>query len=269
MNEEIHTIALKSALNQIQKTYDEIKWSFIFTKDGAIIQGNANKAISSEIAKSASSFHSLTEKSEALGGMDNMLINGDQGIVQVSSFNGNHIVNGTSKKADIAQIQSINKIVFSTILQVLQNISDVGPTPLKPPSLKPSKPEKPEPEEKKEHVKPVEEKVEKTAKVKHLPSTPSQQFIVDKFGGFLVRADTVQLDADVLERWSSLSDDGKEIKEVEIETFSGRMAECKVKTISDSKLEGRGLIRIPDKTCDMLEVKKGELVRVKPIIDKE
>ncbi len=47
------------------------------------------------------------------------------------------------------------------------------------------------------------------------------------------------------------------------------MAECKVKTISDSKLEGRGLIRIPDKTCDMLEVKKGELVRVKPIIDKE
>ncbi|NIO37111.1 hypothetical protein GTO27_05345, partial [Candidatus Bathyarchaeota archaeon] len=56
-----------------------------------------------------------------------------------------------------------------------------------------------------------------------------------------MRADTVQLDADVLERWSSLSDDGKEIKEVEIETFGGRMAECKVKTISDSKLEGRGL----------------------------
>ena len=47
------------------------------------------------------------------------------------------------------------------------------------------------------------------------------------------------------------------------------MAQCKVKTINDPKLEGRGFIQIPEKTSRMLEIKKGELVRVKPIAEEK
>jgi hypothetical protein len=94
---------------------------------------------------------------------------------------------------------------------------------------------------------------------------PSQQLIVDKFGGLMVRADTIQIDFEVLERWSSLLD-VKEIHEVDIETFSGKTTRCKAKVISDQKFEGRGLIRIPEKTCEALELKRGELVRVKPVV---
>jgi hypothetical protein len=103
---------------------------------------------------------------------------------------------------------------------------------------------------------------------KQIISLPSQQFIVDRFGGFMVRSDTVQIDSDVLQRWGSMLDE-KEISEVDLETFSGKTARCKTKAINDQKLEGRGLIRIPEKLCGMLELKRGELVRVKPVAESE
>ncbi len=269
MNEEVYAIALKSALTEIQNVCEGIKWSFIFTKDGTIISGNDDKTISPEITKAASSFQSLTEKAGAVGGLTQLLINGDKGKVHVSSIDDNYLVSGTSKKADIAYMRSITSVVFPTILRVLENIGgsigEVGPTPLKSlPSKPPLEDEAAEVEEEEELAEPAEEEVEKAKKVKGLPSVPSQQLIVDKLGGLLVRADTVQVDSEVLKRWSALMG-GKEVKEVEIETFSGKMAQCKVKTINDSKLKGRGFIRIPDKTSQTLETKRGELVRVTPV----
>ena len=133
------------------------------------------------------------------------------------------------------------------------------------------KPEKPEETEEIEAPEPLEAREEETEAeteveaAKPIIDLPSQQLIVDKFGGFMVRADTVQLDLEILERWSSLLD-VKEIHEVDIETFSGKTTRCKAKVISDQKFEGRGLIRIPEKTCEALELKRGELVRVKPFV---
>lgn len=272
MNEEVYANALKSALTEIQNVCEGIKWSFIFTKDGTIISGNDDKTISPEITKAASSFQSLTEKAGAVGGLTQLLINGDKGKVHVSSIDDNYLVSGTSKKADIAYMRSITSVVFPTILRVLENIGgsigEVGPTPLKSLPSKPLEDEAAEVEEEEELAEPAEEEVEKAKKVKGLPSVPSQQLIVDKLGGLLVRADTVQVDSEVLKRWSALLG-VKEVKEVEIETFGGKMAQCKVKTISDRKLEGRGFIRIPDKTSQMLEIKRGELVRVTPVVQEK
>ena len=260
MNEEVYAIALKSAITEIQNVCEGIEWSFIFTKDGTIISGNDDKTIGPEITKTASSFQSLTEKAGAVGGLDQLLINGNKGKVHVSSIDNMYLVSGTSKQADIAYIRSITSVVFPTIKQVMESINssigNVDPTPLKPLPSKPIKEEEKKPAE--------PEEVEKTKKVKGSPSVPSQQLIVEKLGGLLVRADTVQVDSEVLKRWSAILGT-KKVNEVEIEAFGGKMAQCKVKTINDRKLEGRGFIRIPDKTCRMLEIKKGELVRVKPI----
>lgn len=267
MNEEVYAIALKSALTEIQNACAGIKWSFIFTKDGTIISGNDDKTISPEITKAASSFQSLTEKAGAIGGLNQLLINGNKEKIHVSSIDDMYIVSEISKQTDIAYMHSITSIVFPTILRVLENITGpigkVGPTPLKPLPSKPLKEEAIEVEEEEKLAEP-EEEVEKAKKVEGLPSVPSQQLIVDRLGGLLVRADTVQVDSEVLKRWSTLLG-VKEVREVEIEAFGGKMAQCKVKTISDRKLEGRGFIRIPEKTCKMLEIKRGELVRVKPI----
>lgn len=112
------------------------------------------------------------------------------------------------------------------------------------------------------------EKPEEPETVKRAENVPSQQLIVDRFSGLMVKADTVQLDSDILTRWSALLN-VEEVKEVDIESFGGKTTRCKAKVISDPKLGGRGLIRIPKKTCQMLELRRGELVRVKPVAPEE
>jgi len=93
-------------------------------------------------------------------------------------------------------------------------------------------------------------------------SAPSKQLVVDTLSGFFV-GDSVQIDTELLEEWAELSNQ-KGISEVEIESFGGEATQCKVREINDSKLKGKGMIRIPEKVCKTLEVKKGELVKVKP-----
>jgi len=113
----------------------------------------------------------------------------------------------------------------------------------------------------------AEEDGEPEAPKQQITNLPSQQFVVDKFGGFLVRSDTVQIDSDVLQRWSSMID-GKEISEADVETSSGRIARCRIKVISDKKLLGTGVIRIPEELCEKLELNSGERIRVKPVVPK-
>jgi len=95
-----------------------------------------------------------------------------------------------------------------------------------------------------------------------LQFAPSKQLIVDTLSGLFV-GDSVQIDLEVLKQWSELLN-RKSVGEVEIEAFSGKTTKCSAKEINDPKLNGKGIIRIPERICKILEVKKGELVRVKP-----
>ncbi len=92
--------------------------------------------------------------------------------------------------------------------------------------------------------------------------TSSKQLIVDTLSGFFA-GDSVQIDTEILEEWSKLLNQ-KNVDRVDIEAFRGKAAQCKVKEINDPKLKGKGMIRIPEKVCKTLEVKNGELVKVKP-----
>ena len=93
--------------------------------------------------------------------------------------------------------------------------------------------------------------------------TPSQQLIVENLSGFFV-GDAVQVDEEILRQWSK-NFKGKSVGEVEVEAFGGKVTQCKVKAISDRKFEGKGLVRIPEKVAQELEVTNGELVRIKPV----
>jgi len=96
-----------------------------------------------------------------------------------------------------------------------------------------------------------------------LKSAQPQQLIVDTFSGFFA-GDTVQVDPPLLTEWSKLFN-GKNVNEVEVETFGGETTRCKVKEINDPNLQGKGIIRIPERVCKVLEVNKGEPVKIKPI----
>ena len=95
-----------------------------------------------------------------------------------------------------------------------------------------------------------------------LQFAPSKQLVVDTLSGFFV-GDSVQIDLEVLKEWSTLLN-RKSIGEIKIEAFSGKTTQCSVREINDPKLKGKGIIRIPERICKVLEVKKGEIVRVKP-----
>ncbi len=99
-----------------------------------------------------------------------------------------------------------------------------------------------------------------------LPEPQVNQFIVENVGGLFASADTVRIDNDTISQWTELYEDTK-IEEATIETFGGKRVRCKVKPIKDSKFEGKGIVQVPEKIQEALEIRKGELVRVKPVIE--
>ena len=287
MNEEIYNAALMNALIEIKNRYAAVKWSFLITKNGTVVINQEN-ASNPNIAQSASYFQSLVEKAGAVGGLESILINGENSKIHVSYINDMYLVAGLARNADLAYFRNITGTVLSTILKVFEGISSnpsislatklpsssrfssaQTATDLAAPQLTIEENSKEEElEEAEERGKPVTPELsdpeELEADQRLEGQLPSQQLIVDKLGGLMVKSDTVQLDSDVLNQWSTLFDQ-REVSEVEIETLGGQTARFKAKAISDSKLENRGLIRIPEKACQALEIRRGELVKVKPI----
>jgi len=96
------------------------------------------------------------------------------------------------------------------------------------------------------------------------PASYSQNLIAENLTG-LFTGETAQIDNGVLKEWSKTLKNAH-INEIEIETPNGKTARCRVKAISQREFKRKDLIRIPEKIYRTLEVEKGELVKVKPII---
>ncbi len=303
MNEEIYNVALRNALAGIKDAMVDLNWSFILMNDGTVITGD-DRSVDPATAKAASSFQTLAEKATAIGNLDNMLLNGEKCKVYVSSVNDMYLVAGLAKNADLVYFRTITQAVLPTVLKVLDSVTTslaAAPTPLQSTPIMPISPsrssepmltrqtmpdltveeeqvEETEKTPEAEQIKEPEEATElepelQVPEKEEIPrqqpqEIPSQQLIVDRFSGLMVKSDTVQLDAEILKRWSEELD-VESISEVDVETFSGRSVRCKTKVINDPKLEGRGLIRIPEKTCQTLDVRRGELVRVRPATSQE
>lgn len=222
MSQDAYAVALKSALTEIEKICPDVSCSFIFTRDGTIVAGDseANEEI---MEKTVHSFQSIAEKANGIGGLQALLIDGEKGNMHLFRINDMYITLAASKKADTTILHSVTRVIFPTVLKLLESVT---PTPT------------------------------------HLHHAPSKQLIIDTLSGFFV-GDSVRIDLETLKQWSQLLN-RKSVDKVEIEAFGGKAAQCKVKEINDPKLKGKGIIRMPEKICKTLEVKKGELVKVKP-----
>jgi hypothetical protein len=174
-------------------------------------------------------------------------------------------------------VNTVSHVLISTILRLVEKIC---PTPLKsnsPLTETRSESEIPIAEENEKPqalTESTEENADESKKSEEpetkseplLPEPPVHQFIVENLGGLLVPSDTVRIDSAILSQWEELYE-GKKIEEVEIETFDGKKTTCKVKPIKDSRYEGKGSVQMPEKIQSTLEIKKGELVRAKPIVE--
>jgi predicted regulator of Ras-like GTPase activity (Roadblock/LC7/MglB family) len=238
MNRDSYAIALNSALTEIKKAYPDIKNSFIFTKNGTIITGD-QETDEKTMNNILESFENLKEKTKTIGTLNSFSITAKNGKLTLSSIEDMHLLLATSKNADKNHIYSITHVIIPTILKTLETFA---PT--------------------------------------HLQVTPQKKLIVDTLSGFFA-GDAVQIDVEILNDWIKNSDDPRarvksaitgeqmpqeSIDQVQIETFGGNAALCKVKEINDQNLKGKNMIRIPEKLCKTLEINKGDLVTVKPAL---
>jgi hypothetical protein len=273
MKSEVCSFALKNTLDGIRQVCPGIKNLFVFREDGEILAGGENTAEES-IVRGIDALDGLLEKAEAIDGVESVVFEGSKGRLNVSHMNDLYVVTVTGKDADVNYIDDITPVLMSTVLKLVEKISP-APTNSDLDNLG-EKHEESITEHAEEHTEEVAEESETTEHKEHeepetasesiLPEAPVNQFIVENLGGLLVPSDTVRIDKDILLKWKEMYED-RRIEEAEIETFGGKSTRCKLKPIKNAKYEGKGIIQTPKKIQAVLEIRKGELVRVKPVID--
>jgi len=235
MNRDPYAIALDSALTEIKNAYPDITHSFLFKKTGSIITGD-QETDTKTMNNVLKYFQDMNEKAKIIGDLKNIQIKGKNGKLIVSNINDIYLVLATSKNADKTHIHSITNVIFPTILKSLEAFAPI-----------------------------------------HLQFQSTKKLVVDTLSGFFA-GDSVQIDAETLLEWTKNNDpllNDKQtdeiklqeiIEHVKIETFAGNSTLCKVKEINDQKLAGKNMIRIPEKVCNTLEIKKGDVVTVQPML---
>jgi predicted regulator of Ras-like GTPase activity (Roadblock/LC7/MglB family) len=224
MNTDLSTVTLKNAMKEIKEAYTKIKHSFIFSENGTIISGDPTTD-EEKAKKIMQSFEILKDKTEAIGKLQAFQINGKKGKLIISTIQDRHLVLETTKTANKIYLHAITHLIIPTLLRTIENIDTASDI-----------------------------------------FTSTKELVVETLTGFFT-GNAVQIDAETLTEWKNNSDSTqktKDIKQVKIDTQSGKKVLYPVKKINDVNRRGKNLIRIPNKLLRTLEVNEGEMVRVKP-----
>jgi hypothetical protein len=187
-----------------------------------------------------------------------------------------------SKKADEKYVNTLTRVLIPTVIKLVEKIHPAS-TDDETLTVEPEPAEEEAAEEEAESAEadenePAEEEETATTEPTEeeeapevsdeplLPEPPVTQLIIENLGGLLVPSDTVRIDKAVITDWNDLYGD-KKIEEVDLETLDGKTTRCKFKPIKDSKRQEKGIIQMPEKIQLTLEVAKGELVMVKPVVE--
>ena len=258
--------------NPLQTIIDEFKTLSPETTAALIFKNNdqpiANtKTTSPEKAKKlVDNFGSIVLQAETIGGIENLTIQGVNSRLNISVVDNFYLVTVSSRAANQEVLKSLTQVVVPTVVRLIAHadagVSENQPSPVA--ALDEPQSEEPVPVEEKSDVKPLPEPQPPFEPA--LPKTPIKQFMVEKIAGLLVPADTVRIDGEVIAKWSDLYN-GKQITMVNIEGLDGKKTTCKFKAIKETKNTNHGIIQIPEKILQTLQIEKGKLVMVKPVIE--
>ena len=274
MDSEVYAFALKNTLDEMQKACPEIKNAFVLDQNHTIIARDENTT-EETLSQAVEVLNDMFGKADAIGGVDDLTIEGINGRMNVSRMDEIFLVTVTSRKANLNYVNTVTHVLVPTVLRLIEKLNH---GPLKNNLIETEQKLETEPENStlEQAAEPIQEeptKAEEQAETPHEESMekivaepPANQFIVEEMKGLLSPSDTVRIDNSVIEKWNELYED-KTIEEADVETFSGKSVRCKVKPIKDAKLEGQGKVQIPGKMQLVLDIKKGELVRVKPVVE--
>jgi predicted regulator of Ras-like GTPase activity (Roadblock/LC7/MglB family) len=280
MNNNVYAFALKSTLDEIQSACPDVSNTFIF-KDGKILaKGETTDENTANLTINA--FNSITERADSLGSLETVTIQGANGRVSITCMNDFYLTTVLSKKADEKYVNTLTRVLIPTVVKLVEKIHPtsaddatltVEPEPAEEEAAEEdaesAEADENEPAEEEETATTETPEEQETPEVDDeplLPEPPVTQLIIENLGGLLVPSDTVRIDKAVITQWNDLYGD-KKLEEVDLETLNGKTTRCKFKHIKDSKHKEKGIIQMPEKIQLTLEVAKGELVMVKPVVE--
>jgi hypothetical protein len=276
MDNEVYSFALKNALEEIESICPGITNAFMFREDGELVIGDQNTP-EKTMVQVVNALDGIFEKAGSIGHVESITLEGSNGRVNVLFMNDLYFLIATSRNADMNYVNTVTHVLVPTVLRLAEKICSApfkSSSPLTETRTAPKIPLFEESEKPKPSTESAEKKIEEPEKSVRpetesgqlLAEPPVNQLIVENLGGLLVSSGTVRIDSAILSQWEELYE-GKKIEEVQIETFDGKSVTCKVKPIKDSKSDGKGTVQMPQKIQSTLEIKKGELVRAKPIVE--
>jgi hypothetical protein len=308
MMSNVCTPAFQTMISEIQKMNPDITGSFVFKENGVILAKDGF-TVHDSAQKFIGSFNAIKEKSQTIGGLHALTIHSDYKEVSVTSANNHYLTMMYSKKADKRLVELLTKILVPSIVKLVDQLAlkltteqeilpgddneslNYGTNEVYPdtqPGLQiqtndqesiitNSKAQQP-------NIESTTKNFEKTVETlslqdefeqldvefnykPNLPQLPENQLIVEKLGGLLPRPNTVRIDKELIDKWEDIFKN-KKIEKIIVESLNKKTS-CKFEPIKDPKYSDKGLIQIPEKIQNIIEVTTGGLVTIKPIISED
>lgn len=260
----IYSFALKTALDEIRNITPEVSCTFVFKQDGEVIAQDDN-AQTEVIHQAIQFFNEITCRVDAVGGFENLTIKGTSGQVNFASCaNGYYLATVSSKTFDEKTLFALNRVLVPVVIKIIDQLSQNSEIKTDAETVQ-VKSEEAKFELTAEPAKPETAEAAPLKLEPFLPPAPVHQFMVEKIGGLLVASDTVRVDGAVIEGWSQLYP-GKVIEQVTVESLRMKTITCKFKPLKESKTTTKGIVQVPEKIMQTLDLSKGELVMIKPVI---
>ena len=261
---------LKNAIEEIREACPDIQHIFVFNK-AKHIEAASIETPEKVINPVIEAFKTILERAEALGGVKTVTMKYANGTATLYSFNHHHLFMVTEEKADMNYVNTITRVLIPAVLRIAEKL---GPTPLTEDELPISnieeKPQKQTPEN--ADIMAPEEKVPMETEPKQetmFVQPQAIQLMVENIEGlrsFFIPSDAVRIGSEIFTEWENTFHN-RIVENVIIETFNGKTAKCKVKPIKDPSYNGKGIVQIPNRIQLALEINKGDLVKVKPVIE--
>ena len=249
MSTEACTLALRNALTEIKNVCPDITSTFVFEENGKIVTED-QEIPEVAINNAQEAFHALSEKADAIGGIESVTFHGSDSKANITRFNNFYVTNVASNEADEKTVTNLTRVMIPTMLRLLQDIYPVSQKTIQ------------------ETERAVEPEPEITTNPEpYIPESQAREFTVETLGfsKFLSDPHMVRIDTALIAEWKELY--GNEpITQINIQNpVSQKTLRCEFNTIKESKHEGKGIIQLPEKIQLVIEAQKGTKVLVTPV----
>ena len=120
MNNNVYAFALKSTLDEIQGICPDVSNTFIF-KDGKILakdETTNEKTVNSTI----DAFDAIKERADAIGGLEAVTIQSDNGQVNIACMNDFYLTTVLSSEADEKYVNTLTRVLIPTVIKLVEKI---------------------------------------------------------------------------------------------------------------------------------------------------